>query len=604
MTEIQQSAVNDVWAPGRVVEETEQFVIETSERDIVRMLKDDQSVNHELVIPDWQVEIEALQNTTDETFLWNIRVNGQREGVEWLRMIPQHEGNAVMVGGGSSVGLPSQLDEIAYRKSLGQTIFALNGAAKFLSDRHLQPDWLVICDARMANVHFLEGLPAKRYLISSQCDPSLFDYLIERGADVMGFHPAIDRLSEALPKGSDICMVGGHHTVGLVGMSAATALGFRNLHLYGYDSSDADDGRAHAYKQRLTPAEAKRLQIICAGRKFNCSFAMFKQAEAFPRFANMLAEFGCTITVHGDGLLPTIAREMISAWPENAATCDLSKVPASYDFVTWLVNAEMDRRRRNAPAPLLVAFIEGPMEGFRNGDVQNIAEKRQIMDNVIRPVLRLFGAQEDPNVTHGRQYHYWYRPITEGFKIGEDVPRCVPPADALLDVHHWLVSNSAMHPLVITLRETRYSPERNSDLTAWLKFATRRREEGYSVVFVRDTKLADEPLDGFLICPRAARDLHFRAALYSLARCNLIIANGPAELLQFSDWPFIEMKPINVDPLRPVALGDSWWQRFGGITPPESFPWLGQHQKTVWKRDTLENLETAWAEWLDANGKE
>lgn len=580
----------------------ENIALEAAEKEVMKNLA---PATGEIFLPEWEVQIDALMNAPIEKHLWNIKTNAARTDVGWLQVTPEHDGHAVLVGGGSSIGLTAQLHDIVERRKMGQTIFALNGAGKYLTDRGIKPDYLVICDSRMKNVYFLHDLPATKFLLSSQCDPMLFDYLVERGADVMMFHPAIDELNELLPKGSDFCMVGGHFTVGLVAMSVVTAMGYRELHLYGYDSSDADDGRAHAYPQKQTEGEQKRLEIVCAGRKFRCSFAMYKQAAIFPQFAAMLAEMDCTITVHGEGLLPTIAREMTSAWPPNAACYDMSKGPASYDFITWLVVAEMDRRRRGVTEPLIVAFVDGPEDGFRSGDVQNLPEKQQIMDKVMRPALALFGATESDEARTGRQYHYWYRPVTDGYRVGEDVPRCKPPLNATLDCIGWLINHGVTAggkaPLVITLRETRYSPERNSDFDAWVEFARRRRAEGESIVFVRDTRLSDEPIEDFLVCGEAARDLHFRAALYSRARCNLIIANGPAELLQFSDWPFIEMKPLPVDPLRPIAIGNSWWQRFAGITPPESFPWHGKHQLTVWKRDTIDNLEAAWAWWLTTN---
>lgn len=594
-------ASDALWTPDRQNAEIS-VAVEFDEQKVIRAaaLVDGMT---EVEIPEWQMQIDALQNATSETHLRNMTANGARTDVPWLNLCGPHEDHAVMVGGGASVEL--QLYEIAERKAYGQKVFALNGAAKYLKNHGIEVDYQVICDARPQNVAFLEGMHAKRYLLSSLCDPSLFDYLVERGADVTMFHqphPELNAcLSNSANKGRNIVLVGGMITVGLVGISAATALGYRLLHLYGYDSSDSDDGRAHAYAQDRNAAESKRLGIICAGRKFSCSFAMFKQAEAFSRFAGMLAEFGCTLTVHGDGLLPTIAREMTNAWPENAATCDLSKVPASFDFITWLVNAEMDRRRRGAAAPLLVAFVDGPEDGFRNGDVQNTPEKREIMDRVMRPALKLFGAVENSSVVHGRQYHYWYRPITEGFKTGEEVPRVKVPLGDRMQVRRRLSLRNLESPLVITLRETRYSPERNSDIASWLEFARRRQDDGLNVIFVRDTAKADEALEDFPIWPEASRDLMIRAALYSAAKCNLIVANGPAELLQFSDWPFIEIKPPpQIDPLRPVSMGESWWQRFGGITPPDSFPWLGSHQLTVWQRDTVDVLEDAWQRWRHA----
>ena len=389
-------------------------------------------------------------------------------------------------------------------------------------------------------------------------------------------------------------------------MSVVTALGYRMMHLYGYDSSDSDDGRRHAYQQSLTSAESKKLQVVCGGRSFSCGFAMLKQAESFPAFATMLTqEFGCTITVHGDGLLPHLAHSMLQ-WdaPANAVCYDMANGPASYDFITWLVVAEMDRRRRGVQDPLMVAFKNGPEDGFRRNDVQNTPEKQQILDHVMRPALKLFGAVESEHALKGRQYHYWYRPITDGFKSGEEVPKCNPPIGDIMAMARWL-SVHGIKPkeaLIITLRETRYSPARNSNVEAWLAFAHKRRDEGFKIVFVRDTAKADEPLEDFLICERAARDICQRAALYSLAKCNLLIANGPMELLQFSDWPFLEMKPTDINPGLPMSVGVSWWQRFGGFTPPDYLPWLGKHQLAVWQRDTAENIEGAWAQWCHAQG--
>jgi hypothetical protein len=582
-----------------------EIAVEMTEKQLIEMLNGAPDP-HELKpcepVDTATLDIQIRCNVTDETFLQNVRINGVRMDVPWLSVVPEHLEHAVMVGGGPSLEI--SLHEVAARAHLGQTIVGLNGAAKYLKDRHIRVDMQVIIDCRPDCIKFVKPLAASRYLLSSGCDPSLFDFLVEHGADVTMFHMAHEGISEALPKGRHVVMVGGHYTVGLVAMAAMTVLGFRTMQLYGYDSSMSDDGRAHVYQQSETPEEADRIKIICAGREFLTSWTMFKQAEMFPKFAANLTSFGCTLVVHGEGLLPTVAREL--ATPEGGpsdACYNMTNGPASFDFITWLVNAEMDRKRRGAPAPLRVAFVPGPEEGFRPADVQNVPEKVQILENVMRPALELFGAVEAEDAVNGRQFHYWYRPITDASRIGEEVPRCKPPVESVLDVKGWMIKQGIFEKdaLVITLRETRYTQERNSNLVAWTKFAKKRQDEGFRVIFVRDTLKADERLDNFLIYPLAARDLHIRTALYSLAKCNLTIATGAAELLQFSDYPFIEFKPPSIDPMRPISFAISWWQRFGGITPPESFPWLGKHQLTVWQRDTVENIEAAWLRWRAAN---
>jgi hypothetical protein len=242
-------------------------------------------------------------NTQSKTIEANVKENAKRD-LPWLSKIPEHEGHAVLVGGGPSV--VDELRNIRSRQANGQTIFALNNAANFLKEHGIIPDYQLVLDARPENARFVENRPARKYLIGSQCHPDVFEEL--SGADVMMFHHGED-WREYLPKETS-CLTGAY-VLGPIAMSAAFVLGFRNMHLYGYDSSDAEDGSAHAYDQNETDPEKKRVEVIVAGRPFRCSFGMYKQAEVFPYFAATLANHGCTITVHGDGLLPTIAREMM-----------------------------------------------------------------------------------------------------------------------------------------------------------------------------------------------------------------------------------------------------------------------------------------------------
>jgi hypothetical protein len=151
-------------------------------------------------------------------------------------------------------------------------------------------------------------MPAHNYILSSQCDPGLFDVL--KHEDVMVLHMGTEGILEHLPPGTKATLIGGGFTAGLSALNAVYTLGYREIHLYGYDSSDADDGNAHAYPQDENDPEKARIEVWCCGRKFRTSFAMYAQAERFQKYAEMLAEAGAVIYVHGDGLLPTIAREM------------------------------------------------------------------------------------------------------------------------------------------------------------------------------------------------------------------------------------------------------------------------------------------------------
>lgn len=250
------------------------------------------------------VTLKTAPNTSDDDMLANVAVNVVRD-LPCVDETPEHDGHAVMVGGGPS--LASTLDEIKQRQALGQTIFAMNGAARWLSEHGVVADFTVILDPRAKNAEFIGW--SERYLLASQCAPAVF----ERAADlpVQMWHFGMPGVENVAREG---CLISGSITVGLTALCLVYTMGYRNLHLYGYDSSDAD-GQAHAYDQDETRPEAMRIEAWCAGRSFLCGPAMYAQAAQFENIANVLAEAGAVLTVHGDGLLPTIARQMCAAAP-------------------------------------------------------------------------------------------------------------------------------------------------------------------------------------------------------------------------------------------------------------------------------------------------
>lgn len=241
-------------------------------------------------------ELEAVCNTHREQIAFNIR-SSMKRGLTNLGFVSAHSRQAVLVGGGPS--LRGCLRELEYRFRLGQTIFALNGAGKYLIEHGITPQHTIITDARPENVQFVTEMHA---FLASHCDPTLFD--AARSATV--FHVNQDGVADLLGEGEHLLISTGS-TVGLIGIGIAHVLGYRKFHLYGYDSSYEDDH--HAYPQPLNDGDAVIEAEVC-GRKFKCAPWMVLQAQQFQSLAAQLAQEGCVITVAGDGLLPQIAREM------------------------------------------------------------------------------------------------------------------------------------------------------------------------------------------------------------------------------------------------------------------------------------------------------
>ncbi len=258
------------------------------------------------------MKIETTCNTSDEVLFSNIKINSADDTVPWVKQTKAHDGHAVIVGGGASIR--DWVDEIRMRQENGQVIFALNGAAKWLKENGITAEFCVIVDARQSNIDFIGY--ADIHLLSSQCHPDLFDS--DNSLYITLWHQEYpDNMPEfeaALPDTQpEHCLIGGGTTVGLSALPLVYALGYRVMHLYGYDSSYADD-KLHAYEQN--DPQRVNCEITVAGRKFNTTLAMARQAELFPQLSDSLIDLGCMITIRGDGLLPWTSK-MSAVEPEK-----------------------------------------------------------------------------------------------------------------------------------------------------------------------------------------------------------------------------------------------------------------------------------------------
>lgn len=240
--------------------------------------------------------VQMLCNTSDEQINENVRANS-RLNVPWIKQIPKHDGVALLCGGGPS--LADSLQDIRNRIAEGGTVFALNGAASFLASRGIMPDAQVILDARPETAQLIG--PAKRHLFASQAHPSLFAQVPT--AELWQLQ--IEGIDDLLPDDAPHCtLIGGAASVGNTATCLAFALGFRDLHCFGYDSSFRDD-KGHAYSQPMNDGDPCAM-VPWRGKHYRVSLTMKLQAEKFQSTARVLKEAGAKVFVHGSGLLPDI----------------------------------------------------------------------------------------------------------------------------------------------------------------------------------------------------------------------------------------------------------------------------------------------------------
>src|SRR6185503_2430471 len=193
--------------------------------------------------------------------------------------------------------LVDKLAEIKWRQSVGQKIWVLNNAHKAIEG--VRFDAQVLLDARPDTASFITG--ADEYLVASQCDPTVFDALGEKNVTVWHCNtPGIDDFLKD-EKERYAYLIGGGTTVGMNALALASLRGFRQIHLYGFDSSYRD-GAHHAYQQPLNDAE-RHSETLYGEKTYVCAPWMVGQAQEFIEKWPAYKADGCTITVHGSGLL-------------------------------------------------------------------------------------------------------------------------------------------------------------------------------------------------------------------------------------------------------------------------------------------------------------
>jgi len=244
-----------------------------------------------LVLP-----VHLICNTSDEALYENIEKNSRLRKT-WQKLCQAHDRVAILCGSGPS--LADTLGDIRQKKEEGGIIFAMNGAASFLYENGITADYQVIIDAREETASLIG--PARAHLFASQVHPVCF----EKCPDAFIWHLQIESIEDHFPEyDDDYCLIGGAASVGNTATCLAYSMGYRNLQIYGYDSSHRD-GSGHAFHQKMNEGDPCA-SVYFNGKDYIASLTMKLQAEKFQVTAKALKELGVHIEVHGAGLLPDI----------------------------------------------------------------------------------------------------------------------------------------------------------------------------------------------------------------------------------------------------------------------------------------------------------
>lgn len=303
-------------------------------------------------------ELKAVCNTATEALLANVRKAAARS-LNWFTPAEQeHDGHVAILGGGPS--LVDKIEEIKWRQSIGQTVWVLNNAHKALEGTGIWYDVQVLLDARPSTAGFVTE-DATEYMVASQCDPSVFQAL--RGEMVTLWHantPGIETLPELVGEKERFAyLVGGGTTVGMNALALAFLLGFRRIHLYGFDSSYRA-AQHHAYPQPLNDGE-RASEALYGERTYTCAPWMIGQAQEFLELVPGYMDDGLVVTVHGTGLLPDIGRDMLGLRSPAQQRADevLARVPTGARGVEVGVFAgQMSAALLRADPGLLLVMVD------------------------------------------------------------------------------------------------------------------------------------------------------------------------------------------------------------------------------------------------------
>lgn len=240
-------------------------------------------------------------NTPDDEITANVKANSARDDVPWLGFHVEHDGVAVIVGGGPSAA--DHVTDIRRLQSEGATLIALNGASRWLRARGIVADYQCVIDARADSIDVFDAEAAK-HILASQVSPAL----LEAASNPVLMHLATADVENSLPKArkerGGYALIGGGYGVGNSAICAAYVLGYRTLHCFGFDSSHRGD-HGHAYPQPLND-DMPLVETTWSNETYVSSMPMKAHAERFQIIASDLEQMGCAVHVYGDGLLPAM----------------------------------------------------------------------------------------------------------------------------------------------------------------------------------------------------------------------------------------------------------------------------------------------------------
>lgn len=258
------------------------------------------------------IKYDLVINTRPEVLLEQTRHN-------LARGLPELTDNLTRPWGRRTASLcgsgPSLMQNLArLRGRAWGKVMAVNAAIPALHRAGVRVDYAMIWDATPEMVRYACAISGCQWMIASRVHPCVIDRLLELGQDVtLWTTGTTERAMIELTMGH--LWVFGGRTGATRGPFLLGAMGYRDLHIFGADSSYSADTHVGGSLRREE-------EVVCSfeGEAYRTTIWMIDQAESWVKFVlPELVPTGMRFTVHGDGLLPAAhrswERQVLPTWP-------------------------------------------------------------------------------------------------------------------------------------------------------------------------------------------------------------------------------------------------------------------------------------------------
>jgi len=292
---------------------------------------------------------------------------------------------------------------------------------------------------------------------------------------------------------------------------------------------------------------------------------------------------------------------------------DLDVRPITYDFC-WVMAMAEAKRREFRLDKLAILFVPGRVRGLRKEEagyeaiIDENARRWRIYAMMlpatsllpVQPAVHYFASRGEALLFLGKyatyiypqKYNTTFSTVVPKNKMNytKDFMSFRSPVRAREYVMNWLNRFAlGRKPIVITLRQYDFQPQRNSNIQAWADFASQLDPNRYFVVIIPDVEKAflelPDALKHFTCFESACWNITLRAALYELAYLNLGVNNGPMALCWLNAhcrYLCFKVQTEGVFISSAEHLANEY-----GFCPNENPAFCNRFQKWVWVDDSV-----------------